>query len=143
MTSGGDLIYCVYDDRWVSSEEASREHVIPLALGGVDAFAITVSRSANSILGSQLDGALANEFFMLQRRNELDVRGRSGVRPIPVIKQATMEAPALPVQVELDKRERALRVFSPRATGSKDLADASPNVFMRLRRSLAIHRGVD
>ena len=41
------LIYCPYTDREVPKHQANREHIIPLALGGVDGFEIAVDSKFN------------------------------------------------------------------------------------------------
>lgn len=107
--------YCVYEDRELPATELSEEHIIPLALGGVDALVVRGSTRFNSDVGSELEGALANEFAMSLRRNEFDVRGHSGKRPVPTYKSGRIEELNLPVQVQLDKRERKLRLYSPQA----------------------------
>jgi len=83
------LIYCPYTDREISESDANREHIIPLSLGGLDGFEIPVCRDFNSKVGSKIDGALANDFLILMKRNELDVRGHSNKKPKAVAKKST------------------------------------------------------
>lgn len=78
LMDGVEESYCPYLDIEFPSSEMSKEHIIPLALGGVDAFSIRVSREANSRFGHAIDGALANNFLMSLRRARGDVRGHSG-----------------------------------------------------------------
>lgn len=106
-------VYCPYLGTTVPRDLTSPEHVVPLALGGCDAFSLPVDRGANSTLGSAIDGKLSADFFMVQRRNRFDVRGHSGQRPVPTYKNATIGA--MPVQVEIDRFEKALRIYDPRA----------------------------
>jgi hypothetical protein len=54
-------MWCPYTDREIDECESNLEHILPIALGGCDAFTIGVVRSANSTIGSEIDGALAND----------------------------------------------------------------------------------
>ena len=107
-------------------DQCSPEHIIPLALGGINGIEIPVSRSHNSSLGSAIDGAIANDFFILMRRNKFDVRGHSGKRPVFVAKRSSNTKTGAPLQAELDQFERELRVWDPVAR--QHVADNSPEV---------------
>jgi hypothetical protein len=61
------MIYCPYTDAELEPEQTNSEHIIPLALGGVNGFEIPVDAAFNCRLGSTLDGALANEFVFGMR----------------------------------------------------------------------------
>lgn len=111
-------VYCPYLGTMVQPEEASEEHVIPLSLGGCDAFTVLVDRIANSTAGSAIDGKLSADFFMLQRRNRFDIRGHSRQRPVPRFNKATLGS--RPIQVEIDRFERALRVHDPSGRPAAD-----------------------
>jgi len=106
--------FCIYEGRFFPSDELNVEHVIPLALGGVNSFAIRASKEFNSTIGAGIEGKLAAELAMWQRRNEFDVRGHSGKRPVPTFKSGRIEELDLPVQVQLDKKNRAIKLYSPR-----------------------------
>ena len=60
------MIYCPYTDKYLSTNEVNREHIIPLSLGGVNGFEIPVSIDFNSKAGSNIDGALANDLINAQ-----------------------------------------------------------------------------
>jgi hypothetical protein len=60
-------IYCPYADRDIPISESSPEHIIPLALGGMNGFTIPVSKDFNSSVGSEIDGALANDLLVMRR----------------------------------------------------------------------------
>ena len=107
--------YCVYEDRELPAAEMNEEHIIPLALGGVDELVIRSSIRFNSHIGSRLEGALTNELAMSLRRNEFNVRGHSKKRPVPTYKAGRIKELNLPVQVQLDKCEKKLRLYSPQA----------------------------
>ena len=94
--------YCIYTGADVPVSEMSVEHIVPKALGGADGFAIRVSSAANSKLGHEVDGAFANDFLMLFRRDRLDARGHSGKQPRPVVRRATL-TDGRPAQVTLAK----------------------------------------
>ena len=57
------MIYCPYTDRNLSEWETSAEHIIPLSLGGTNGLELPVEPALNAQLGSEIDGALANEFL--------------------------------------------------------------------------------
>jgi hypothetical protein len=70
-------MYCIYTDKEISHKEATKEHVIPLSLGGSDEFVISVDRNTNAEIGSKIDGALANDVGMQFLRKAHDLRGHS------------------------------------------------------------------
>ena len=59
------------------------------SLGGVDGLQIPIDRVFNSVVGSKLDGALANEFLFALKRTKFDARGLSGQKPVACIRSAT------------------------------------------------------
>ena len=82
-------IYCPYTDRDIEGARSSSEHIIPLALGGTGALRIRVDSAANSKVGSELDGRLADEFLWALRRTESGATGHSGKEPRAVIRHAS------------------------------------------------------
>ena len=104
------LIYCPYTDKEIREDQASREHIIPLSLGGVNGFEILVDAAFNSQVGSALDGAIANEFFFTLRRTEYDTRGHSGKKPTAIIKNASYGDEDRPAQAHFHRKD-GLRVW--------------------------------
>jgi len=104
------MIYCPYSDADIPLEEAADEHVIPLALGGANGLTIPVSRSANSQLGTEIDGVLANEFLVHRARVKEDVRGHSGREPVLRFKNARDKKTGRPLSVTWGKR---LEIYDP------------------------------
>ena len=80
------MIYCPYTDRELPESGTSREHIIPLSLGGVNGFEIAVDSTFNSEVGTELDGKLASEFLFALRRTEYDTRGHSGKEPVATVR---------------------------------------------------------
>ena len=109
---GARLIYCPYTDREVATSKSSSEHIVPLALGGVNGFEVRVDRDFNLQVGSELDGKLANEFLWALQRTEFDARGHSGRRPVATTKRATY-GHGRSAQVHFHKK-RGLRVWDER-----------------------------
>ena len=109
-----DEQFCVYEGRSLPSHDLNDEHIIPLALGGAHSLVIRASKKFNSTVGADLEGKLSAELAMWQRRNEFDVRGHSGKRPLPTYKSGRVEELDLPVQVQIDKSDRSLKLYSPR-----------------------------
>ena len=99
-----ELIYCPYTDRDLTENATNSEHIIPLSLGGTNGLEIPVDAAFNSMVGSQLDGALANEFLVALRRTEYDARGHSGREPLATIKRATYGEDDRPAQVHFHRK---------------------------------------
>lgn len=106
------LVYCPYTDRELRIEETSREHIIPLALGGIDGIEIPVCLKFNSTVGSEVDGALANDFLVMTKRDKYNVKGHSGQEPVFVVKNSSDLCTGQPLQVSLGQRE-GLKIWSP------------------------------
>ena len=98
------MIYCPYTDREISEVQSNHEHIVPLSLGGTNELTIEVDKKANDQLGSDLDGALANDFFVTIRRSEYSARGHSGKEPWAISKHASHGDNARPAQVHLHRR---------------------------------------
>lgn len=92
-------MWCPYTDKEIDESESNPEHILPLALGGCKAFTIPVARSANSTIGSEIDGALTNDPLIAFARREFDARGHSGTQPKVISKRATFRD--RPAQVSL------------------------------------------
>lgn len=107
------MVYCPYTDSEMSPSDCSSEHILPLSLGGMNGIELPVSRLHNSKLGSEVDGAVANDFLVMMRRNTFDVRGHSGKRPVFIAKHSSDASTDAPLQVELDRYERQLRIWDP------------------------------
>ena len=98
------MVYCPYTDREIPESGTSREHIIPLSLGGVNGFEIAIDAAFNSKVGTELDGALANEFLIALRRAEYDTRGHSGKEPIATVR-ATYGEDDRPAQVHFHQKK--------------------------------------
>jgi hypothetical protein len=77
------------------------EHIIPLSLGGTNAFCIPVEKQFNARVGSKIDGALANDFLTSIRRREFDARGHSNTPPTAVLRKSELGDEKRPIQVTL------------------------------------------
>lgn len=106
------MIYCPYTDQELEDSQTSSEHILPLSLGGINGFEIPVCKEFNSSSGSKIDGALANDFLVLMKRNELDIRGHSGKKPLPIAKRSKDLSTGKPLQVTFDKLG-GLKLFCP------------------------------
>ncbi|QEO76767.1 MULTISPECIES: HNH endonuclease [Pseudomonas] len=92
--------YCIYLDG--PSTDLSKEHIIPMSLGGLDSFCIQADRKFNNEVGSKVDGAVANDFLMLFNRDKANAKGHSGAQPQPIARRATL-IDGSPVQVTFSK----------------------------------------
>ena len=106
-------IYCPYADKDIPLGESNPEHIIPLAVGGLNSFTLPVSKDLNSRIGSEIDGALANDFLVMSQRDKHGVRGHSRKHPEFVTRNASDAVTGEPLQVTLGQR-RGLRLWSPR-----------------------------
>lgn len=97
-------IYCPYTDREILERAASSEHIIPLSLGGASSFNILVDQSFNSKVGTELDGALANEFLWGLERTKCDARGHSGKAPLVTIRNASYGMDSRQAEVRIHRK---------------------------------------
>lgn len=110
--ASAQTIYCPYADSDIPISESTPEHIIPLALGGLNTFTLPVSASLNSRLGSEIDGALANDFLVMCQRDKHGVKGHSRKHPEYVVRNASDALTGEALQVTLGQR-RGLRIWSP------------------------------
>jgi hypothetical protein len=106
-------IYCPYADRDIPISESSPEHIIPLALGGMNGFTIPVSKDFNSNVGSKIDGALANDFLVKCKRDKQGAKGHSKKRPENVFPNASSAETGETLHVTLGQ-VRGLRLWDPK-----------------------------
>ena len=92
--------YCIYLDGL--SDDMSKEHIFPMSLGGLDSFCIQADRKFNNTVGSRVDGAIANDFLMLFKRDRAEAKGHSGTHPEPIARRATLED-GTPIQAIFSK----------------------------------------
>ena len=98
------MVYCPYTNREIYESGTSREHILPLSLGGVNGFEIAVDATFNSKVGAELDGSLANEFLITLRRTAHDARGHSGKEPMATVR-ATYGEDARPAKVHFHQKK--------------------------------------
>lgn len=96
-------IWCPYTNTEIDETKANSEHIIPLSLGGVNGFEISVDAITNSTIGSELDGALANDFLTALQRADYDARGHSGAVPMATVRNATYGDDSRRAQVRFHK----------------------------------------
>jgi hypothetical protein len=92
-------LYCIYSDKEISSNEITKEHIIPLSLGGSDEFVISVDRESNARIGSKIDGALSNDFVMQFLRKAHDLRGHSNKEVQVTLRSARLQPAGEKVRV--------------------------------------------
>lgn len=106
------MIYCPYTNNELTEPETSPEHIIPLSLGGIDNFTIPVCKKFNTLVGSKIDGALANDFLVLLKRKELDTKGHNKRPPKVYLKKSINTQTGKPIQLVFDK-DKGLMVWCP------------------------------
>lgn len=107
------MVYCPYTDCDILLAESSPEHIIPLALGGMNDFTIPVSKDFNSHVGSKIDGALANDFLVMSKRDKHGAKGHSGKHPEAVFPNASNADTGEPLHVTFGQ-VRGLRLWDPK-----------------------------
>ncbi|MEQ5768287.1 HNH endonuclease [Halomonas sp. H33-56] len=95
--------YCIYTDREYPHKELTREHIIPLSLGGVNGFEILVEKEINKFFGSKVDGKLANDFLIKLDRKNADARGHSNKPVQPVWNKVSVKETGEPLQIKFEK----------------------------------------
>lgn len=96
-------MFCIYTNNKYKDEEMSLEHIIPLALGESNKFSIFVNRDYNSNFGSKIDGELANDFIIKDKRVKLNILGHSKKVPINTLKGCDSNGDKVLLRVEKDK----------------------------------------
>ncbi|HEY1084060.1 MAG TPA: hypothetical protein VGE29_17485 [Prosthecobacter sp.] len=92
------LVWCPYTDKDLPLDSCSPEHIVPLSLGGCNEFTIPVAKEANSTVGSEIDGGIANDFFINLARSRLNMRGHNGSKRPKATRRAKFGNK--PVQIE-------------------------------------------
>ena len=105
------MIYCPYTDRELDASETTAEHIIPLSLGGCNAFTIPVERQFNSEVGHAIDGKFATDGLITVLRARKDARGHSG-QP-PRARWRTVDEDGNPLQTVVDAA--GFNVYDPKA----------------------------
>lgn len=103
--------YCIYTDKDVEEKDANLEHIIPLSLGGCDAFSLRVDSETNSKLGFQIDGRLTKDYLISSLRRHKNFVGHSGKPPRTVWKKSKFSETNRPIQVIFEGKES--RFFDP------------------------------
>ena len=111
--ASASTVYCPYTDRDIPLSESSPEHIIPLSLGGMNGFTIPVSKDFNSRVGSEIDGALANDFLVMSKRDKHGAKGHSKKHPENVFTNASNADTGEPLHVTLGQ-VRGLRLWDPK-----------------------------
>jgi hypothetical protein len=113
-------MYCIYTDVEVDEANGNYDHVVPLSLGGADGFCVWSDKTFNSVVGSKIDGAVANDALIMLARRNANARGHSRVKPVPIWRKSILEG--RPVQVSLGEE---IKVWDARAKSYLD-----PNDFL-------------
>lgn len=138
--ASASTVYCPYTDRDIPLTDSSPEHIIPLALGGMNGFTIPVSKDFNSRVGSEIDGALANDFLVMSKRDKHGVKGHSKKHPENAIPNASNAATGEPLHVTLGQ-VRGLRLWDPKQ--KRDVTGQGQKVNIGLKVDLDVtHRFV-
>jgi hypothetical protein len=90
--------FCIYSGRTCPEDTRSVEHIIPFSLGGTDRFVTRdVARSANNDVGTRVDAAMINNFFMGHERWLRGLRSADGHVP-PLEFRGTVDIQGKPVR---------------------------------------------
>jgi hypothetical protein len=105
-----DMPYCIYTDKDIADEEGNPDHVVPLSLGGANGFRVFSDKQFNSTVGSNVDGAIANDPLVEFARRNADARGHSRRNPVPRWRKSSAQGYPLQFTWGLD----AVEVWDPR-----------------------------
>jgi len=111
--ASASTVYCPYTDSDILLSESSPEHIIPLALGGMNGFTIPVSKDFNSRVGSEIDGALASDFLVMSKRDKHGAKGHSKKHPENVFPNGSNADTGEPLHVTFGQ-VRGLRLWDPK-----------------------------
>lgn len=95
------MSWCPYTDLVLPDDAMNSEHIIPLSLGGANAFCIPVEKQFNARAGLKVDGPMANDFLTSIRRREFNARGHSKTPPSAVLRKSLLGDEKRPIQVTL------------------------------------------
>lgn len=109
-------MYCIYTDNTITKEASNEEHIIPLSLGGSDAFTIKVDKDFNSKVGSEIDGKLSNDFLINMARRKRGVRGHSNKLAEMIWKKSYLNSDTLqPIQVTFPPDQNEfIKIWNPK-----------------------------
>ncbi len=76
------MYYCVYHRSFhEDAEPSTKEHIVPLSIGGSNSLTITTCKQSNSDLGTLVDAPLINNPLIATERVRLGLTGHSGEPP--------------------------------------------------------------
>jgi hypothetical protein len=107
------IVYCPYTDSFIDIANTSPEHILPLALGGANGFEIPVDKEFNRIIGSEIDGKLAEDFIIKLNRVKYRIKGHSKREPTYVAKNGKMEGKETNVRIDIN-REKGIEIWDSR-----------------------------
>jgi hypothetical protein len=123
-------------------QTTSREHIIPDALGGPNAYSVTACRLENSNLGATVDARFLSEPVIAMFRSKVGIKSRSGVaawkmegitvkgnRPVGI---SFSHQGAVEINhkkpVERDKQNNSYRIIAPPDQANRILAEMRMNL---------------
>jgi hypothetical protein len=115
-------MYCIYTDKDVPPEKGNLDHVYPLSLGGTNTFVVWANLEKNSVMGSEVDGALANDPLLAFALRDSGVRGHGKTERVPRWRKGAMDD-GRPIQVTLGKEQ--ITVWDARANRNLDEAEVA------------------
>ena len=70
-------MYCVYSNRNFEDELLTKDHIIPLSLGGCDEFYVMAEKSINNKIGTEIESKISNDNIIKIYRERHDAIGHS------------------------------------------------------------------
>lgn len=107
MSQGESAGRCIYSGKALilgdEKLKPSREHIVPLALGGSHQFTTNdVSAYSNSRAGNEIDDAVASQLPLLGLRQKYGLKGNRGIVPNVALKGHLTAIPDAPATLEID-----------------------------------------
>ena len=131
--------YCIYLNEMIEFKDSNLEHIFPLSFGGCNEFVIRVDINKNSILGSQIDGKMSNDFLISGIRRHKDLRGHSGEIPKTVLKKSKLTTTNRPIQLVFEgKKSHFFDPIDKRVLTEKESIGQSINSTFKMDMNLRL-----
>jgi len=112
--------YCIYSNSYFVKNGCNKDHIIPLALGGHDDFAVASETNFNSRFSNEVEDKLAKDFLIQMNRNELKLFGHRKKSVLPSKIGNTEDGKK--VRIEFDKALKKITVVDIKSV-NKDVIE--------------------
>ncbi len=132
---------CVYSGASLPKSKLSEEHVLPKSLGGCGSLKINASKHLNNLFGTQIDGKIAKDIFVLFKRRDLDLLGHSKKAPTPIWRNLATFEKGMGVENLFGPYICSFEKSGPRIIHQRTRKPAPKEIFPG--KALAVHLDID